>query len=417
MSKKANHQVNIVRISEVKKHPNADKLELVYFTGSSFQCVSQIGTFTPGDFAVYIQPDSIVPQTEPFRFIWGSKAVHIAVEPTVQNPEGIGDTEVLPRYRRITAKRLRGEWSEGLLMPASDFFPVDAKNHVADFMAVTHGGEHSYIQLGADVSDMLGVTHYAAEVDGGKDLTFAPKAKKTRRPKTVKGWFWFLLHKFKITKREDVTKIQGPHVPVYDLDGFKNYPNTFEDGEIILVTEKIHGSSARYMYFDGELYVGSRNHWVDPNGGLYPALALKDNPWIRTWCEAHEGFSLYGEVTPTQKGYSYSLFGGFRRFWVFDIRDAECNWIDKDSEEWLTIPVTADLAPMLYQGPYDEAIIKKLVDGKTVSAGQSHIREGIVIEPVKVRYTKGLGRVKLKLVSNAFLEKDSSNNVGVTSVC
>src|SRR5271170_4228511 len=107
--KKANHQTNIVRISETVPHTNADSLEIIKI--GEFQCVSRIGTFKTGDLAVYIQPDSVVPQTEPFRFIWND---NVTLDGTV--PE---------RRRRITVKKLRGEWSEGLLLPVSDFLVYD----------------------------------------------------------------------------------------------------------------------------------------------------------------------------------------------------------------------------------------------------------------------------------------------------
>jgi hypothetical protein len=277
------------------------------------------------------------------------------------------------------------------------------------------GGILKQVHVDDDVSDLIGVIHYDPEVDGGKvaDLTFAPKAKKVKRPKTLKGWFFFLLHKFKIMKREEfVNKIHGPAVPVYDLDGYKNYPHVFQAGEMVVVTEKIHGSSARFMYFDGTLYAGSRNHWVDPSGGMYPAKALRDNPWIAEWCQLHEGFSLYGEVTPTQKGYRYDPLPEGKhikhRFWLFDIRDAQGNWVPKYDLEYehLAHPaIVADRPPVIYAGPYNDTI-KALADGKTHTGG-NHIREGIVIEALNIRYARGIGRVKLKLASNSFLEKDN----------
>jgi len=66
--KKSNHQANIVRISELLPHNNSDNLALVKIGG--YQVVVRKDQFKIGDLAVYIQPDSVVPQTEPFRFIW-----------------------------------------------------------------------------------------------------------------------------------------------------------------------------------------------------------------------------------------------------------------------------------------------------------------------------------------------------------
>src|SRR6202789_2333340 len=110
MTKKANHQVNIVRITEIKEHTNADSLEIIPI--GEYQVVSRKGQFHIGDLGVYLQPDSVVPQTEPFRFIWDP---YLAVQMDGIVPE---------KRRRITVRKFRGEWSEGLLLPLSDFGKV-----------------------------------------------------------------------------------------------------------------------------------------------------------------------------------------------------------------------------------------------------------------------------------------------------
>ncbi len=65
---KANHRVNVVRLGEPRVHTNADNLEL--FDIGEYQVVTKKGNFKAGDLGVYIQPDSVVPQTEPCKFIW-----------------------------------------------------------------------------------------------------------------------------------------------------------------------------------------------------------------------------------------------------------------------------------------------------------------------------------------------------------
>jgi hypothetical protein len=55
---------------------------------------------------------------------------------------------------------------------------------------------------------------------------------------------------------------------------------------------------------------------------------------------------------------------------------------------------------------FDVEEVKALVDGKTTVTGANHIREGIVVSTATERYERGLGRVQLKLKSNAFLEAE-----------
>jgi hypothetical protein len=58
------HRVEVFRIKELTKHPNADKLELVQFF--DVECAVRKGDFQVGDLVAYIQNESVVPPTEQF---------------------------------------------------------------------------------------------------------------------------------------------------------------------------------------------------------------------------------------------------------------------------------------------------------------------------------------------------------------
>src|SRR5581483_4038869 len=118
------HEVKVVRVGPILPHPNADKLQLTMVGG--YQVVIGKDTFKEGDLAVYIQPDSVVPQTEPFRFIWGDYATARCTNHT-DDPKtcNVVVDEVSAKRRRITVKRLRKEYSEGLLMPVADVLPTN----------------------------------------------------------------------------------------------------------------------------------------------------------------------------------------------------------------------------------------------------------------------------------------------------
>ena len=66
--KPAHHQTPVVRIDAVRVHTNADTLEIVDIQG--YQCVVKKGAFKVGDLAIYVYPESVIPQTAPFKFIW-----------------------------------------------------------------------------------------------------------------------------------------------------------------------------------------------------------------------------------------------------------------------------------------------------------------------------------------------------------
>lgn len=399
--KKSNHRANIVRINEIISHKNADNLEIVVIGG--YQAVVRKGDFTIGDLAVYIQPDSVVPQTEPFRFIWGPYS-----ETKVEDGLGKMHTDVPEKKRRITVRKFRGEWSEGLLLPLKDF------PNLADSTcnAGCSTNDPFAVQEGDDVSDLLGITHYdpdAGKEDGQESKSHAPRRKY---PKTIKGWFRYFLSKLRLRKRDKfLAETVDFHIPDYDVEAFKNYKGAFEDGEPVIVTEKIHGSNARFVCVDGIMYAGSHHKWKAPGSNCVWRKALAQNPWIEEWCRQHEGFALYGEVTPTQGKYTYGCKTGMVRFFLFDILDANGKWVAYNEWESLGIrpyECKIDTVPLLYVGPFKEEYIKSLVDGPSQVTGADHIREGIVVKSAdEGRHVRGLGRLQLKIVSNAFLDKDS----------
>lgn len=387
IQKKASHQTPVVRITSdmLRAHPDPETTALELIDIGGYQVVVRKGQFKVDELAVYVQPDSVVPQTEPFRFLWDG---HVGL-----------DGKVPERRRRVTVRKFRKEWSEGLLLPATDF-----PEHIPTI---------DPFQEGDDVSDLLGITHYdpdaGTESTGGAVDKNAPK-RKFRYPKTLGGWVNFLRRRIwrylTLRTAEDLTVDVPVHVPTYDVDALKNYKGTFVPGEIVIVTEKIHGSNARFLYLDGVQYAGSRNQWKAKDASSTWWKAIAQNPWIAEWCEAHPGHVLWGEVTPTQKGYTYGAKPGEVKFFVFDVYSPDYGgtWEAEDAVQRQFN--TAQLVPLLYKGPYDEEKILKLADGPSWVPNAGHMREGFVIKTAIERYVRGLGRAQLKVVSNSFLEKD-----------
>ena len=48
-------KVEVVKISEIMPHENADRLEIASFAGMAYQVVTAKGNFQPGDLAFYLQ--------------------------------------------------------------------------------------------------------------------------------------------------------------------------------------------------------------------------------------------------------------------------------------------------------------------------------------------------------------------------
>lgn len=361
---KDTHEVRVVRIEAVTPHPNADKLELTMLGG--YQMVIGKGSFKPGDLAVFIQPDSVVPQTEPFKFIWQD---HVGIDGTV--PES---------RRRIKPKRLRGEWSEGLLMPIADLGIVEGPDY----------------QEGQNVAEDIGVTHWVPEFDRENTKADTESMPKRRYPKTLRGWFYWTIFKLFGLGRRDYALEVSFDMPIYDVMALKNYGRRIQDGDLVHVTEKIHGSNARYTYVNDVFYAGSHDQWKKDGSNIWWNVARK-YPEIKEWCIAHPGQVLYGEVGPTQKGFRYGCGNGEVFFYAFDTYNPETNEWD-----WPGVSGFTPTAPPLYYGKFDTTIVKALVDGPSTVVEARHMREGVVIRKLDPETHKSI--CSLKILSNDFLK-------------
>lgn len=311
------HRVDVVPVA-LTPHPNADSLSIVRVHG--FTVCVRTEDWRERATGAYIQPDSIVPATDQFAFL--------------------GD------HRRIKVKKMRGVVSMGLLVPAPD-------------------GSN----IGDDVADLLGVTHYEPPV------RFA--AGESAPPPNV-------------------------YAPTYDIESARRYADLcMTPGELVIVTEKIHGANGRWLW-DGEAFhAGSRTWWKRSGSGSIWWAALDQSEALRGWLRANPGDVVYGEVYGKVQDLRYGVDNGVRLV-VFDIlRDAK--WMDAiDARAHAPF---LPWVPTLYVGPYDWAEVEKHAEGPSVLAGGSQVREGCVFKPLEERDHLEVGRVCLKIIGSGYLER------------
>lgn len=112
-------------LTNIRPHPNADRLEIATVLG--WQCIVKRGEFRPGDRVVFVAPDTILPKADWSQFL-ASKS----------NPE---------RPIRLRTAKLRGEFSQGLVLPTSVLPEASRDWHE-----------------GADAGAELGVKKYEKEI-------------------------------------------------------------------------------------------------------------------------------------------------------------------------------------------------------------------------------------------------------------
>lgn len=334
----------IVKIRNIQKHPNADTLSIVEVQGSF--CVFRTDTFREGDLAVFVPIDAMVP-VDNIRFAFLAKG----------KPVSPG------QKRRIKATRLRGFFSDGLLV------------------TIPQG-----LEEGQNAATVLGVTKY-------------------EEPEPV------LLH------TEDAPDPTLGRCPVYDLESFKKYHKLFEPGEQVIVTEKLHGCSARYLIHDGQLHASSHRRFKkDAENCLWWKVAHQEG-LAEKLNFIGENYVVYGEVYGNRvQDLKYGMSGqAFAAFDIYDLR--ERRFVPAASFDALCKGAGIPTVPVLYRGPYNKYVIDGLVNpdplagSKMSVAGEpawpstldpKTIREGAVIRPVMERLVPEIGRLVLKYVSNAY---------------
>lgn len=203
----------------------------------------------------------------------------------------------------------------------------------------------------------------------------------------------------KYTDIESYNKYGYKNVSVEVNDGVHRYERVsrFKDMDVV-VTEKIHGANARYVYKDGRLWVGSRERVK----GKSP-----DSIWWKA-AEYHKleeklkqlpNVVLFGEVYGGVQNLRYDLDREvrFRAFDMFDLTTGR--YLDFQDFRERCVQLDIPMVPILYEGPWTPDI-EKLCDGQSAIA--SHHREGFVIKPVVEQFDDRIGRLILKSIGNEY---------------
>lgn len=333
----SDHSVKIVPVV-LEKHPNADTLSVVTIGG--FTCVVRTADWEGKPTGAYCAPDTLVPVARPeFAFL---------------APKAYGPGHFAEGFTRIRAMKLRGVWSEGLLLP--------------------YPGE-----VGADVTEALGCSWYNPPEDysgltGGVDPDMESAAG----------------YSGKLGK--------------YDVENIKRYQHLLVPGEQVIATEKLHGANGRWRW-DAEasrFWCGSRNNWKKEADHVLWWQALRNTPALGEFLKANPHLIVFGEAVGKVKGFPYHGVQAVA-FDVFDTRNN--SWWDKPTISYLGSSGVPTV-PVLYQGPFDLTALTELAEGKSVYAPAGALcREGVVVSPMVEREDMHLGRVILKLVGRGFLEK------------
>lgn len=369
---------------KVEPHGNADSLELAVI--GEYRSIIRKGQYKDGDLVAYIPEASLVPQ---------SILAELGLEGKLSGSEG----------NRVKAIRLRGVMSQGLVYPA----------------------RVGWIE-GQDVTEEMGITKYEPRIPA----QFAGE-QGCLKPREIHG----------------LTQSQGVLTLKFDIDNFKKYNRVMIEGEEVVVTEKIHGTFSCYAaipedYWNPDLLQGK--YVVSSKGLIKNGIFIKDNEANanNTYLKAAKKFRLgeiadlirsnlngratkykssreadvgpvwiMGEVfgRSVQKLLPYGIESGDFDFRAFDIKVGG-QYMGYDEFKGFCDYHSIPTVPLIYRGPFSKEKLLELTNGKEEITGKSlHIREGVVVKPVIERVDHKLGRVILKSVSDAYLDKSDGEEI------
>lgn len=335
----------VTRVTDIKPIENADNIELVVAGG--WNCISKKGEHKIDQLLVIATTDAVIPQ---------------------ELSDGLGVTGYLRKGNRVRTVKLRGVYSECLIIPSTEGFLTESSE-------------------GKDMMEKLSITKYE------------PPVKEIR-----------------LSSGRKIKYRSNPNFHVYyKFPNLKNVPGLFTEKDYVEITRKIHGTNARYgivkksrlsLWDRLKKFVGIADKWIgyeyvygshnvekgSDSQGFYDTdvwktianeLHIKHMLWkcVDFYYEPEtlgSGFIIYGEIygKGIQKNYEYGLdtikFAGF---------NIELNgeYLHDSMTRTRFMFLGLDYVPVLYTGYWSQYIQDSYTFDQFIE-GTKVPHEGIVIK-------------------------------------
>ena len=309
--------VTIQKVKKISVIEESDFLELVHVMG--WQCVAKKGEFHEGDLGVYYEVDSFLPLDDRYEFLRGSS---------------YRDNEDNGKGFRIRTVRMRGQLSQGLLLPLSKFPELE-------------GCAES-----ADVTEKLNV-------------------KKWYIPETATGGGVIIGERPNGIPASDEIRIQSALELLDQLKGKEYY-----------ITTKMDGTSGIVYYINGKLGCCSRNKEIqDEETALY---------WIPVYkyglkeklARLGKNIVLTGEICGpgVQKN---KLRLPAMEWYVFDVKDWDAGrYLPYDEACGICAELGVPIVPLEERGGHFDYSLEQLLEKAKGKYPSGLDKEGIVVRNV-----------------------------------
>jgi RNA ligase (TIGR02306 family) len=338
----------VTTVTELKPIDGADRIELAVING--WNCIVKRGQYKVNDLVVIATTDAVIPQ---------------------ELSDELNVTEYLRKGQRVRTVRLKGVYSECLIIPVTYVYRKTTKVLVS----------------GMDVMDILGIYKYEPPV---KQIQLS-SGKKIRYTENVNFQIY------------------------YKFPNAKNVPKLFSETDTVQITRKLHGTNARFgivkknkisvldkikkffkltdKWFEYEFVVGSHNvekgsdsqGYYDTNVWYQIADKFQIKRKLFEFVKQFgpdvigSGFTIYGEIygPGIQKNYDYKL--SEIDFAAFDIvKDGK--YLDTYTTQTIVEEqLGLKHVPVLYEGKWSKEIQDKYTFNNNIS-GTKIPHEGIVVK-------------------------------------
>lgn len=319
----SNWEPKVVRLGKVGRHPNADTLEISSVLGDN-PVIFKENQYKEGDLVSYLPYDTICSDNPIFDFLGAKK--------------------------RIKPMKLRGIFSEGILIPAPP--GMVEGDSVVEFYGLTKHEYEEEVEARVETDTEKGPQHF--------------------------------------------------NIPYYDLENLRKYLKCFKEGEQVLITEKLEGENYSILHDGERTWVRSRNlfkkedstsHWWKTAMEMGLPEKLAAFPMLAFMGELYCGVKHFPYDGPVIEGKIQ------RKIRIFDIWDSNARkFLEWDKVKEICGQLGLQTVPELYTGPWKEdKSLYNFAEGTSVLG--KNAREGFVMRSIPNAfdpYLNGRKIVKLK---------------------
>jgi len=349
----AEMKILLSKVERIEPHDNADRLEIAFIDTNDFPVIISKGSLSIGEEVIHFPVDCVISSDLEEFILSGSK---------MKLSDG-----------RIRASKIRGVVSYGIIVPAKK---LCEKYNIS----------------------------FSSNVDYMKRLD----CKKYEPPNTKSP---------KSNVKQVSNKNKNPFFDKYfDMNHLQNCKGIFKDDDVVVITEKLHGTSFRASYCrrvlkwwqkpfkrffsQYEFVYGSRNVQLQDKQDKSLYRDIVDKYDLKNLLTSYPGYAIYGEIVGPniQKGYDYTKE---LELYLYDIKITN---VYQDQSVLVNFCRDHDLqfVPFIERCLYKDIPFDTIMSGSSLISKNISVKEGIVISSIKEEMSK-YGRKKVKLINPEFL--------------